>query len=227
MPRRSGRSSSPRSAPARPTPFPATCPARPRWPTGAGPQTPSFVAETETGIAGTYYLRANQQGGGAHVANCGYITAPDATGRGIARTMCEHSMEEARGRGFEAMQFNFVVSTNARAVALWQRLGFDVIGTLPNAFNHPRQGFVDALRDASEALRLTPLPEGGVAAQRWGGRGLVVRDAPLDPFPCLIYPRPGFSQPSPQPSPPRGEGSRFPLSPRGRGGGARRAAVGG
>ena len=104
-----------------------------------------FIAEDAGAIVGTYYLRANQQGGGAHVANCGYMTAPDAGGRGVARAMCEHSLGEARQRGFRAMQFNFVVASNERAVRLWQRLGFAVVGRLPQAFAHPRLGFVDAL----------------------------------------------------------------------------------
>ena len=95
-------------------------------------------------MCGTYFLRANQQGGGAHVANCGYITATEATGRGIARTMCADSLERARARGFRAMQYNFVVSTNERAVRLWQSFGFLVVGTLPRAFDHPRAGYVDA-----------------------------------------------------------------------------------
>jgi len=104
-----------------------------------------FVAEDNVQIVGTYFLQANQQGGGSHVANCGYITAPWATGRGVAREMCAHSLDRARKRGFKAMQFNFVVSTNERAVALWQSLGFEIAGRLPGAFQHPTQGFVDAL----------------------------------------------------------------------------------
>jgi ribosomal protein S18 acetylase RimI-like enzyme len=104
-----------------------------------------FVAEDGGAVVGTYYLRANQQGGGAHVANCGYMTAGDAQGRGVAQAMCEHSLGEARRRGFRAMQFNFVVGSNERAVRLWQRLGFAVVGRLPGAFAHPRLGFVDAL----------------------------------------------------------------------------------
>jgi len=104
-----------------------------------------FVAEQDGAIVGTYYLRANQQGGGAHVANCGYVTAADAQGRGIAAAMGEHSLGEARRRGFRAMQFNFVVASNERAVRLWQRLGFAVVGRLPEAFQHPRLGLVDAL----------------------------------------------------------------------------------
>ena len=103
-----------------------------------------FVAQEGEEIVGTYYLQANQKGGGSHVANCGYVTRPDATGRGIARAMCAHSLQEAAVRGFRAMQFNFVVSTNARAVALWKAFGFEVVGTLPEAFEHPRLGFVDA-----------------------------------------------------------------------------------
>jgi L-amino acid N-acyltransferase YncA len=105
----------------------------------------TFVALDESGaVVGTYYLRSNQAGGGAHVCNCGYMTATAATGRGVARQMCAHSLGHARERGFRAMQFNFVVSTNTRAVALWQSMGFAVVGTLPEAFNHPSEGFVDA-----------------------------------------------------------------------------------
>ncbi len=104
-----------------------------------------FVAEEDGEIIGTYYLRANQKGGGAHVANCGYMTAPWAIGRGIARAMCKHSLERAKTRGFLAMQFNFVVSSNERAVRLWQSMGFEVVGRLPVAFMHPTLGPVDAL----------------------------------------------------------------------------------
>jgi len=107
-----------------------------------------FVAEESlenAEILGTYYLRANQQGGGAHVANCGYMTASWAGGRGIARAMCQHSLDHARSRGFRAMQFNFVVSSNAPAVHLWQSLGFAIVGRLPAAFLHPQLGPVDAL----------------------------------------------------------------------------------
>jgi ribosomal protein S18 acetylase RimI-like enzyme len=104
-----------------------------------------FVAELDGEVGGTYFLRANQQGGGAHVANCGYMTAGRATGRGLARAMCAHSLETARARGFRAMQFNFVVSTNQRAVRIWESFGFEVVGRLPGAFRHPSEGYVDAL----------------------------------------------------------------------------------
>ena len=103
-----------------------------------------FVAEADGAIVGTYYLRHNQQGGGAHIANCGYMTSPSAAGRGIGRVMCEHSLERARARGFIAMQFNFVVSSNERAVRLWQACGFEIVGRLPGAFEHPALGYVDA-----------------------------------------------------------------------------------
>jgi ribosomal protein S18 acetylase RimI-like enzyme len=104
-----------------------------------------FVAEEDGVILGTYYIRPNQAGGGKHVCNCGYMTAASATGRGIARRMCEHSLEHAKARGYRAMQFNFVVSINERAVRLWQSLGFEIVGRLPLAFRHPTQGYVDAL----------------------------------------------------------------------------------
>jgi ribosomal protein S18 acetylase RimI-like enzyme len=103
-----------------------------------------FVAEDGGEIVGTYCLQANQKGGGAHVANCGYMTAVSATGRGVARAMCAHSLDRARERGFRGMQFNFVISTNERAVRLWQSLGFEIVGTLPKAFLHPTLGYVDA-----------------------------------------------------------------------------------
>jgi ribosomal protein S18 acetylase RimI-like enzyme len=104
----------------------------------------AFVVEDGGRIVGTYYLRPNTQGGGSHVANCGYMTAAHAAGRGVARRMGEHSIARARERGFRAMQFNFVVSTNDAAVHLWLSLGFETVGRLPGAFHHPTLGDVDA-----------------------------------------------------------------------------------
>ncbi len=109
------------------------------------PEKETFVWEENGAVFGTYFLKANQQGGGSHVANCGYVTSAVAQGRGIARAMCIHSLEHARKRGFRAMQFNFVVSSNERAVKLWSSLGFETVGRLPRAFHHPERGFVDAL----------------------------------------------------------------------------------
>ncbi|WP_338871531.1 GNAT family N-acetyltransferase [Myxococcus stipitatus] len=109
-----------------------------------GPDKETFVAEEDGVIVGTYYIRPNQAGGGRHVCNCGYMTSRAATGRGVARGMCAHSLEHARTRGYRAMQFNFVVSTNERAVKLWQAMGFEIVGRLPLAFHHPTAGDVDA-----------------------------------------------------------------------------------
>ena len=78
------------------------------------------------------------------MANCGYVTGSAATGRGVARAMCEHSVERARSRGFRAMQFNFVVSSNERAVRLWESFGFATVGTLTRAFSHPHLGYIEA-----------------------------------------------------------------------------------
>jgi L-amino acid N-acyltransferase YncA len=110
-----------------------------------GPGRETFVAEEAGRIVGTYYLRTNQPGGGAHVANCGYMTASHARGRGVAGSMCKHSLQYARERGFRAMQFNFVIGTNEGAIRLWRSLGFEIAGCLPMAFLHPRHGYTDAL----------------------------------------------------------------------------------
>lgn len=104
-----------------------------------------FVAEDAGAALGTYFLTPNQTGGGAHVCNCGFVTSEQARGRGVARRMLDHALAAARARGFRAMQFNFVVSTNDRAIAIWDSCGFDVVGRLPGAFHHPRHGYVDAL----------------------------------------------------------------------------------
>ena len=110
--------------------------------------TPSetFIAvDKNNHVLGTYYIRECQPGLGSHVGNCGYIVSEHARGRGLASKLCEHSQQEAIARGFDAIQFNFVVSTNITAVRLWQKHGFDIIGTLPKAFQHARLGFVDVL----------------------------------------------------------------------------------
>ncbi len=107
------------------------------------PDREAFVAEEDGRVLGTYFVRANQPGPGSHIANAGYMTHPDAVGRGVASAMARASLDWAREGGFRAMQFNYVVSTNARAVRLWQHLGFDIVGTLPGAFHHPAVGYVD------------------------------------------------------------------------------------
>lgn len=105
----------------------------------------TLVAEEDGKIVGTYYIRQNQAGGGSHVCNCGYMTSPSASGRGIARRMCEDSLVRAKDLGFSAMQFNFVIASNAAAVHLWPKLGFEIVGRLPGAFMHPTLGETDAL----------------------------------------------------------------------------------
>lgn len=96
-------------------------------------------------VVATYYLIANQPGQGAHVANCGYIVAESARGKGWAGVLCEHSQREARARGFRAMQYNFVAATNHGAIRLWKKHEFEIVGRLPGAFCHPQQGDIDAL----------------------------------------------------------------------------------
>lgn len=111
----------------------------------ATPPARAFVATRGDDVVGTYMLRPAQVDLGNHVANAGYMVAPLARGQGVARRMCQHSLEEARAAGFRAMQFGFVVSTNVRAVTLWQRCGFTTVGRIPHAFRHATMGLVDVL----------------------------------------------------------------------------------
>jgi L-amino acid N-acyltransferase YncA len=105
----------------------------------------TFVAEDDGEILGTYYIKSNQPGAGSHVCNCGYMVSARARGKGLATALCEHSQQLALEMGYKAMQFNFVVASNEGAVRLWQKLGFAVVGRLPQAFDHPTKGYVDAL----------------------------------------------------------------------------------
>jgi len=111
----------------------------------ASPEKVNFVMVDGDAILGASYVRANQLGGGAHIANCGYITSPAARGKGVARQLCAHSIAYAKEAGFKGIQFNFVVSSNEAAVHLWTSLGFQTLTRLPEAFHHPRLGYVDAL----------------------------------------------------------------------------------
>ena len=104
-----------------------------------------FVAEQAGTIVGSYFLRESRSGGGAHVAGSLYVVSPSATGRGIAQAMCEHSLIRAKQRGFLSIQLDFVISSDERRLKLWQRAGFRVVGTLPQAFRHPSLGLVDVL----------------------------------------------------------------------------------
>ena len=105
----------------------------------------TYVAQKEGQILGTYFIKTNQAGPGSHVCNCGYMVASQARGQGLATLMCEHSQRIALELGYKAMQFNLVVASNEGAVRLWTKLGFETVGRLPQAFNHPRLGYVDAL----------------------------------------------------------------------------------
>jgi L-amino acid N-acyltransferase YncA len=105
--------------------------------------THTYVAEKDGVVVGTYILRPNQPGPGSHVANAAFMVATSARGKGIGGAMAEHCLSEACRMGFRAMQFNFVVSTNAPAIHLWKQLGLKIVGTLPGAFRHPRKGYVD------------------------------------------------------------------------------------
>lgn len=110
-----------------------------------GPGREVRLAEAEGVVLGSYYIRPNAEGGGAHVCNCGFVTAPAAQGKGVARAMLAEALDRAAQSGYRAMQFNFVISTNTRAVALWQTAGFQIAGRLPGAYLHPTLGYVDAL----------------------------------------------------------------------------------
>lgn len=104
----------------------------------------TYVAVENGSVLGTYYLKTNQAGPGNHVCNCGYMVSSEARGKGLATLMCNHSQEIAIELGYSAMQYNFVASSNEGAVRLWHKLGFETVGTLPKAFNHPKNGYVDA-----------------------------------------------------------------------------------
>ena len=104
----------------------------------------TYVAELGGAVVATFWLKANQPGLGKHVANAAYMVSPDVHGKGIGRQIAEWSLDEARRLGFTAMQFNFVVSSNTIAVALWQKLGFAIIGEIPDAFDHAKNGLTNA-----------------------------------------------------------------------------------
>lgn len=103
----------------------------------------TFVYIENGEVLGSYYIKPNAMGPGSHVCNCGYMVSENARGKGVARKLCEHSQQQAVELGFKAMQFNSVVSTNETAVRLWQKLGFNIVGTLPKAYRHGRLGYVD------------------------------------------------------------------------------------
>ncbi|HEX6126708.1 MAG TPA: GNAT family N-acetyltransferase [Pyrinomonadaceae bacterium] len=108
------------------------------------PEKHTYVAEEDGVIVGTFWLKANQPGLGSHVCNAAYMVAPERSGKGIGRKMGEYSLDEARRLGFTAMQFNFVVKSNTAAVRLWQSIGMEIIGEIPDAFDHKQNGMTNA-----------------------------------------------------------------------------------
>ena len=105
----------------------------------------TFVCVENKKVLGTYYLKQNHGGGGGHVCNCGYMVVMEAEGKGLGTMMCAHSQKIAKELGYKAMQFNLVLVSNKQAVSLWTKLGFDTVGKIPKAFDHPKIGYVDAL----------------------------------------------------------------------------------
>lgn len=108
------------------------------------PEKQNYVAVRDKVVVGTFWLRANQPGLGSHVANAAYMVSPDAKGQGVGKQMALFSLDEAKLLGFTAMQFNFVVKSNTVAVNLWKNIGFEVIGEIPDAFNHSANGLTNA-----------------------------------------------------------------------------------
>jgi len=108
------------------------------------PEKHTYVAVSENKVVATFYIKANQPGLGSHVANASYMVAPEARGKGIGRKIGEFSIAEAKRLGYHAMQFNFVVKSNEKAVSLWQSLGFEIIGEIPEAFRHIENGLTNA-----------------------------------------------------------------------------------
>lgn len=115
--------------------------AKQRW---FAPDKTVFVAKIDNQIAGTFYIRPNFEGPASHIANAGFMVSKQFRGRGIARTMGTFALQQAKAMGFTALQFNLVLASNTHALNLWQSLGFNIIGTIPNAYHHKTEGLVDA-----------------------------------------------------------------------------------
>ena len=110
-----------------------------------GEEKETYVAVSDDKILGSFFLKANQPDLGAHICNAGYLVSSEAKGKGVGRKMAEFSLPEAKRLGYRAMQFNFVVKSNEIAVKLWLSLGFEVIGEIPEAFQHQQNGLTNAL----------------------------------------------------------------------------------
>ncbi len=149
----------------------------------------AFVAHDGDEVVGTYYLKPNHPGAGAHVCNAGFVVAARASGRGVATAMCEHAQEQAFAREYRAMQFNLVAASNREAVRLWQKLGFKIVATLEGAFHHPTQGFVDAYVMYKKLSALPPHADRARVEPALVTRGLGRADAARRREVWLVEPR--------------------------------------
>lgn len=104
----------------------------------------TFVALDDDDLVGTYILKKNQPGLGSHVASAEFIIAPALRHHGVGKLLCQHAIEQARTAGYKAMQFNFIVSSDEKTIRMWQSLGFNIVGTVPQAFHHQSLGYIDA-----------------------------------------------------------------------------------
>jgi GNAT superfamily N-acetyltransferase len=102
----------------------------------------TVVACNGSEIVGTAKMGPNRPGRGSHVATASFMVSGSARGRGIGRALGEHALTWARDQGYAAMQFNAVVESNLAAVRLWKAIGFEIIGTVPETFEHPTLGRV-------------------------------------------------------------------------------------
>ncbi|MGA8210279.1 MAG: GNAT family N-acetyltransferase [Nocardioidaceae bacterium] len=132
------------------------------------PPEATVVAMSAGALLGTARMGPNRPGPGSHVGTAAFMVAPEARGRGVGRRLAEHVVAWHREQGYRAIQFNAVVATNTTAVRLWRDLGFRVVGTVPEAFRHPTQGFVDLL---VMHLRLDPSSASTYSAARDPGAG--------------------------------------------------------
>ena len=107
------------------------------------PHKKTYVATINNEVIGTYFIKDNQPGLGSHIANAAYMVHPKHQGKGIGLYMAQHSIAEAKNLNYSAMQFNLVVSSNEPAVSLWKKMGFKIIGTIPQGFRHSSQGLID------------------------------------------------------------------------------------
>jgi len=136
------------------------------------PGSRTYIARTAGRVVGTYTLKPNQPGHGAHIANAAFMVAPEARGAGVGQRMGRHALAEARRAGYLGMQFNMVVASNAPALRLWRRLGFAVVGRVPRAFRAPDGRLTDVLimyRDLDASAPESPEAPGTFSGQEGFG----------------------------------------------------------